>query len=84
MFLFITGGIHHTSGLRLTESIKEHFGFLELYKRFATKKRFGHGTSPGNSSRADMRCTRLLIAFRVCFVSKGTLGLRKFGGRANS
>jgi len=66
----------------LTELIEQHFGFLELYLWFATNTRW-HETSPEKASQADIWCARLQTTLRVFFVSIGTLGLRRFGGRAN-
>jgi len=76
--------VAQTHVIRLTELFKQHFGVFELHTWFATKTRFGHETGPEKSSRADLRCTRLLIALRVFFVSTGTLGLRSLGGRTSS
>ena len=50
---------------------------------FAKKIVFWHETAPEKSSRADIWCARLQIALHVFFVSFATLGLRRFGGRAN-
>ena len=68
----------------MMELIEQHFGFLGLYEWFATKTHFGHEEGADKSSRADTRCTRLRIALLVFFVSTGTLGLRRFGGRTKS
>ena len=54
--------------------------FIQLLTHY--KQLLRHG--PETLSRADMRCTRLQMALRVFFVSIGTLGWRKFGGRENS
>ena len=68
----------------LKELMKQHFGVLKLYWWLPTKTRFGHETGPDKSCRADIWCTRLQIALRAFFVSIGTLGFRRFGGRGNS
>jgi len=44
---------------------------------------FGHEAIQEKSSRVII-CTRLQIASRIFFVSIGTVGLRRFSGRANS
>jgi len=68
----------------MTELIEQHFGVLELYEWSATLICFWHETGPEKSCPADIWHTRLQTALRVFFVSVGPLGLRRFGGRANS
>ncbi len=55
-------------GSTSADTVKQHFGVLELYKWFATTLRF---LAPNSVAR-------------FFFVSITTLGLRRFGGRANS
>lgn len=63
-----------TFPIRLTESIKHHFGVLVLYKWFTTKACFGHEAGPETKAAwAYIRCTRLHIVLRIVFVSTGTL-----------
>jgi len=48
------------------------FGVLELYNWFATNT-----PSQAKSSRADIWCTRLQMALRICLVSIRNLGVGK-------
>lgn len=48
------------------------------------QKRFAHQNGQENTSRADIRFTRLRMTLRVFFISIGLLRLRRFGGQTRS
>ena len=58
-----------------------YVGAFQVTRGLLQRKRFAHQTGPEKSSRADIWCARLQMAWCFCFVSTGILGLRRFGGR---